>query len=63
MVHPRDLLLDNRALVQVRRDKVRRRADNLDAALVGLMVRLGALEGREEAVVDVDDPAWQGVAE
>ena len=28
--------------------------DQLDAALVGLVVGLSALEGREEGVVDVD---------
>jgi hypothetical protein len=35
---------------------VRRRADDLDAALERLVVRAGADEGRQQRVVDVDDP-------
>jgi hypothetical protein len=53
MIDPRNALLDNRALVQIRSHKVRARADNFNAALVRLVVRLRALEGRQERVVDV----------
>lgn len=48
------VLLDDRALVEVAGDVVRGRADELDAALLGLLVRLGADERRQERVVDVD---------
>src|SRR5690606_15498545 len=44
VVHALDVLLDDRALVQVARDVVRGRADELDAALVRLRVRPRALE-------------------
>ena len=50
----RDLLLDDGPRVQLRRRIVRRRADDLDAALVRAVVRHGALERGQEAVVDVD---------
>lgn len=63
MVDARDALLNDGPLVQVRRDKVRRGANDLHPALVRLVVRLGALEGRQEAVVDVDDAARHGLAE
>ena len=55
--HALRALFDDRALVEVRGGVVRRRADELDAALVGSMVRLRADEGREERVVDVDHAA------
>ena len=54
---PLDLLLDDRALVEVGRHIVRGGTDQLHAAGVRLVVRLGALEARQEGVVDVDDPA------
>ena len=38
MVHPLHVLLDDRPLVEVARHVVRRRADELDAAVVGLVV-------------------------
>ena len=50
------VLLDDRALVEVGGRVVRGRADELDAAVVGLAVRVGADERRQERVVDVDDP-------
>lgn len=59
MVHPGDLLLDDRPLVQDGRHVVRRGADQLHPARVRLVVRLGALEGRQERVVNVDHPAGQ----
>lgn len=55
MIHPRDSLLNNRPLIQISRDKMRRSTNNLDTTIVRLMVRLGALERRQETVVDVDD--------
>jgi len=54
MADPLDVLLDDRALIEIGGDVVRRRADQLDAAGVRLVVGLGALEARQEAVVDVD---------
>lgn len=63
VVDPGDALLDDGTLVQVGGHKVRGRADDLDAALVGLVVGLGALERRQEGVVDVDDAAGHGGAE
>ena len=50
-----DVLLDDRAFVEIGGDVMRGGADQLDAALIGLVVGLGALEGRQERVVDVDD--------
>ena len=58
-----DPLLDNRALIQVRRNKVSSGTDNLDASVVCLMVGLGALERRQERVVDVDDASGHGLAQ
>lgn len=63
MVDAGDALLDDGALVEVGGDEVGGGADDLDAAVVGLVVGLGALEGRQEAVVDVDDAARHGGAE
>jgi Amt family ammonium transporter len=50
-----DVLLDDRAGVEFAGDVVAGGADQLDAARVGLVVRLGAGEAGQEAVVDVDD--------
>src|ERR1700677_4435676 len=57
VVHPGDFLLDDRALVEVRGDVVRGRADQLHAVRVGLVVWPRSLEAGQERVVDVDDPA------
>ena len=51
------VLLDDRAFVEIGGDVMGRGANQLHAALIGLLVRVGALEGGEEGVVDVDDPA------
>ena len=59
----RDVLLDDRALVEVGRDEVRGRADQLDPAGVRLAVRVGALEAGQERVVDVDRLAGQRLAQ
>lgn len=58
-----DGLLDDGALVEVGGGEVGGGADDLDAAVVGLVVGPGALEGGEEGVVDVDDAAGEGGAE
>ena len=50
----RDVLLDDRAGVELLGDVVRGRADDLDAALARAAVRVGADERRQERVVDVD---------
>ncbi len=63
MIHARHVLLDDRAFVQIRGDVMRRRADDLDAARMGLMVGLGALEAGQEAVMDVDGASGQRLAE
>lgn len=57
MIDPFDVLLDNGAGVEVFGDVVCGGADEFDAALVSLVVRLGADKGGEKAVVDVDDPS------
>src|SRR5262245_40225910 len=54
---PDDVLLDDRAGVQLGGDVVAGGPDELDAAAVGLVVRAGADERRQEAVVDVERPA------
>ena len=63
MVHAGDVLFDDRTFIEVARDVVRRRADDLDPARVRLVVWLGALEAGKEAVVDVDRPAGQRIAQ
>ena len=63
MVDSGNALLNNGTLIQVRRDKVSSGTDDLDTALVGLVVGFGALEGRQEAVVDVDDAAGHGFSQ
>jgi len=56
-------LLDYRALIQIGCDKMRRGANDLDAALVGLVVGLRALERGQEAVVNIDDAARHSLTE
>lgn len=46
VIDARDLLLDDRPLVQRRSDVMRRRANQLHAARMRLMIGLGALEAR-----------------
>ena len=62
MVHAGDVLFDDRTFVEVARHVVRGGADDLDPARVRLVVRFGALEARQEAVVDVDGAAGQRIA-
>ncbi|KZL64146.1 hypothetical protein CI238_00599 [Colletotrichum incanum] len=63
MVNSGNALLDDRALIQISCDEVGSCADDLNTALVRLVVRLGALERRQEGMVDVDDLAGHGLAQ
>ena len=60
---PRHVLLDDRPLIQVGGHVVGGRADQLDAAIVGLRVGARALEGGQERVVNIDDAALHGAAD
>ncbi len=53
---PRDVLRDDRPLIQIRRHIVRGRPDDFDPARLRLVVRLRPYERGQEGVVDVDDP-------
>lgn len=55
MVHGDDLLDDDGALVEIGGDEVGGGADDLHAAVEGLVIGAGAGEGGEEGVMDVDD--------
>lgn len=55
MLHPLDLLLNDRAGIEVGCDVVAGGSDQFHSPLVGLLVGIGSDEGRQEAVVDVDD--------
>ncbi len=57
MSNSHDVLLDNRAFIQIGSHVVRCCADQLYAAFVRLFIRVCPLEGRQERVVDVDNPA------
>lgn len=50
-----DALVDDGALVEVGRCVVGCGSDEFDASAVGLMVRFGSGEGRQETVVDIDN--------
>jgi hypothetical protein len=56
VIDPLDVLVDDWTGVEVGGDVVGGGADQFDAALVRLGVRIGADERGKEAVVDVDDP-------
>ncbi len=62
VVDANHVLLDDRALVEVGRHVVGGGADQLHAAGVCLVVGLGALEARQEGVVDVDRAAGSSSA-
>ena len=49
-----DVLFDDRPLVEIGGDEMRRRPDQLDAARMGLVIGLRALEAGQERVVNVD---------
>jgi len=57
------VLIDDRTFVEVLGGVVRGGADELDASLMCLVVGLAADEGREERVVDVDEPLLEGPGE
>jgi hypothetical protein len=63
VVDAHHVLLDDGPLIEIARDEVRGGADEFDAACVRLLVRVCALEARQEGVVDVDDPTAQGCTE
>mgnify|MGYP003296564353 CR=1 FL=1 len=54
VIHPHDVLLDNRAFVEVVGHVVGSGADKFDAALLGPTVRGSPDERRQERMVDVD---------
>ena len=58
-----DFLFDDGSGVEVGGDVVAGGADEFDAAFVGLAVGVGAGEGGEEGMVDVDDAAGEVAAE
>ncbi len=63
VVHTGHILLDDGAFVQVGRDVVGGGADQLHTPVVGLVVRLGALEAGQKRVVDVDGTPGQFAAQ
>ena len=63
MVDAGDSLFDDGTFVEVCRYKVSRGSNDLDAPVKGLVIRLGTLEGWQEAVMDIDDLAGHGFAE
>lgn len=63
VVDPHDILLNNRALIQIASNKVGRSANDLDTAVISLVVGLGALERGQETVMDVDDAPGHGLAQ
>src|SRR5262249_16991947 len=54
-----DVLVDDRAFVEIARHVMRSGADQLDAALMRLVIGLCALEARQERVMDVDAASRQ----
>ena len=58
-----DVLVDDRAFVEVARDVMRGGADQFDAALMRLVVGPRALEARQERVMDVDAAARKAAAD
>ena len=58
-----DILLDDRAVVELLGDEVRSGADNLHAAVKGLLIGLRADECRQEGVMDVDYPVPERLQE
>lgn len=50
----RNALVNNRPLIKLIADEMSGGADNLNTALVGLMIRLAALEAGQKGVVDIN---------
>lgn len=63
VVDTNDVLLNDWAFVQVAGDEVGSSTNDLHTTIIGLVVRLGALERGQEAVVDVDDATRHGGAQ
>lgn len=63
VVDTHNILLNNRTLIQITGDKVRRSTDNLDTAVKSLVVRLSTLETGQETVMNVDDLSRHGLAQ
>src|SRR6267154_95305 len=63
MTDPDDVLLNDRAVVQLLRDVVARGADELDAPVVRLVVRPRSNKRRQKRVVNVDDPVGKSARE
>ena len=61
VVDPDGVLLDDGAHVEILGGIVTGRADDLDAFLIGLVIGFRPLEGRQEAMVDVDDSTGKGI--
>ncbi len=61
--HANDVLLDDRAFIEVGSDIMRGRPNELHPALIGLAVGIGTLKARQEGVVDIDDPPCHVPAE
>jgi len=59
MGDPFDVLFDDRAFVEIAGHVMRSRADQLDPALVCLVIGLGALEPGQERMMDIDAAARQ----
>jgi hypothetical protein len=63
VVDPDDVLLNDGALVKIASDEVGSGTNNLHATIMGLVIGFRALEGRQEAVVDVDDAPGHNFAQ
>ena len=63
MIDDRDVLRDDRPLVEIGRHVMRSGADHLHAAIIGAMIGVRALEAGQETVVDVDHAPIQPTAQ
>ena len=63
MLHARDLLLDDGALIKVLRGAVAGRADKFHAAFESTAVRIGSDKGGKKGMVDIDDLPGELAAE
>ena len=62
MIDAFDRLFDNRSFVQIGRDIVRRRPDQLYAAFIRLMIRFRAFKAGQKRMVDIDAVSRQRAA-
>lgn len=49
------VLFDNRAFIQFRSSVMRRRPDDFDSTIIGLMLRLGPDKCREKGMMDIQN--------